>query len=327
LYFVFSLNTINDKKHTQIAMADKYVLKVTAGPSYEDQKPIGVNTEEFTRITSEHITANLTVRIQDFRGLDANGKLSDRKTSPYFSKAPHEHDRYSLQFNFTLKDDINGHDLVFGNDFDHPIRDKLPPGFQQAFNIAKWFIDPGLYGDVHADEPYLYGPLLSSMNIWRVGPKDDKEQEKLEEVRANAGADEPIMLLEGGDGDGEEVRHENKIPGDAAARKKYFLTEQHLKDFTFDKGREYSNDFFNPYLDFNDFALRLPGFSLIPGITIPIISYWDGQPLRYVMKNRKTDAALMVLVFTLVPKDEVTKADPTNAGKRSSTNETNDDLD
>lgn len=29
-----------------------------------------------------------------------------------------------------------------------------------------------------------------------------------------------------------------------------------------------------------DFALRLPGFSLIPGITIPIISYWDGQPLR-----------------------------------------------
>jgi len=34
-----------------------------------------------------------------------------------------------------------------------------------------------------------------------------------------------------------------------------------------------------------DFALRLPGFSLIPGITIPIISYWDGQPLRYVLLN------------------------------------------
>lgn len=29
-----------------------------------------------------------------------------------------------------------------------------------------------------------------------------------------------------------------------------------------------------------DFALKLPGFSYIPGITIPIISYWDGQPLR-----------------------------------------------
>jgi hypothetical protein len=64
----------------------------------------------------------------------------------------------------------------------------------------------------------------------------------------------------------------------------------------------YSNDFYNPYLDFNgrlelrlqiaggqrpwltlditDFALRLPGYGLIPGITIPIISFWDGQPLR-----------------------------------------------
>lgn len=29
-----------------------------------------------------------------------------------------------------------------------------------------------------------------------------------------------------------------------------------------------------------DFALRLPGYGMIPGITIPIISFWDGQPLR-----------------------------------------------
>jgi len=258
-------------------MADKYFLKVTAGPNYEEQKPLSINTEDFARISSDKLTANLNVRIQNYRGLDINGKASEHKTSPYFSKAPHTHDLYSLQFNFTLKEDINGHDLVFGNDFDHPIRDKLPPGFQQAFNIAKWFIDPGLYGDVHADEPYLYSPLLSSMNVWRVGPKDDREQEKLEEIRANA---EVQLLEEGGDADGDEYRTEHKIPHDAAARKKYFLTEQHLKDITFEKGREYSNDFFNPYLDFNDFALRLPGFSVIPGITIPIISYWDGQPLR-----------------------------------------------
>ncbi|KAK4555067.1 hypothetical protein LTR86_007833 [Recurvomyces mirabilis] len=286
-------------------MADRYMLNVTAGPDYENQKPISINGEEHTRITSEHLTANLTVRIQNFRGLDATGKPSTQKTSPYFSQPPHQHDLYSVQFSFTPKEDIDGNDLVFGNDFDHPIRDKLPPGFQQAFNIVKWFIDPGLYGDVHADEPYLYGPLLSSMNVWRVGPKDDKAQEKLEEERANTSSDSPEILHEGGDGDGQDYRHEFKIPDDAAARKKFFLTEQHLKDFKFEKGRSYENDFFNPYLDFNDFALRLPGFAVIPGITIPIISYWDGQPLRYVMKNRKTDQPLVVLVFTLVPKDEV----------------------
>ncbi|KAK5113649.1 hypothetical protein LTR62_003276 [Meristemomyces frigidus] len=310
-------------------MADKYMLKVTAGPDYTEQHPIAINSEEQTRITSPHLTANLNVRIQNFRGLDANGKASALKTSPYFSQPPHGHDLYSVQFSFTPKEEINGHDLVFGNDFDHPIRDKLPPGFQQAFNIVKWFIDPGLYGDVQADEPYLYGPLLSSMNVWRVGPKDDKAQEKLEEVRANASSSEPPAILqEGGDGDGEANRSQHKIPADAAARKKFFLTEQHLKDFTFESGREYSNDFFNPYLDFNEFALRLPGFSVIPGITIPIISYWDGQPLRYVMKNRKTDQPLLVLVFTLVPKEEVENGGQ-GAGEEKSTagGQGEDDLD
>lgn len=226
-------------------MADKYILKVTAGPDYTDQKPIPINTSETTHISSSHLTANLQIRIQNYRGLPTGSP----KTSPYFSKPPHEHDLYSLQFAFTPKEDINGNDLVFGNDFDHPIKDKLPPGFQQAFNMVKWFIDPGLDGDVYADEPYLYGPLLSSINTFRVGPKDDKEQEKVEEVRANA--EEGTSLAEGADGDGEDVRKEKSIPEDAAARKKYFLTEQHRKEFEFEKGREYSCDFFNPYLDFN----------------------------------------------------------------------------
>lgn len=87
------------------------------------------------------------------------------------------------------------------------------------------------------------------MNVIRVGPKDDREQEKAEEVRANR--EDEDCLEEGGDGDGMEARKEQGVPDDAAARKKHFLTEQHLKDFTFEKGREYSNDFFNPYLDFN----------------------------------------------------------------------------
>lgn len=39
-------------------MADKYLLKVTAGPSYEDQKQISVNTSEVNHITSDAITAN-----------------------------------------------------------------------------------------------------------------------------------------------------------------------------------------------------------------------------------------------------------------------------
>ncbi|KAF2486647.1 hypothetical protein BDY17DRAFT_291840 [Neohortaea acidophila] len=303
-------------------MADKYILKVTAGPDYSDQTPIPINTAETSHISSSHLTANLQIRIQNYRGLPAGSP----QTSPYFSKHPHEHDLYSLEFSFTPKEDINGHDLVFGNDFDHPIRDKLPPGFQQAFNLVKWFIDPGLYGDVHADEPYLYGPLLSSINTFRIGPKDDQEQERTEEVRANAAEGDSVE--EGGDGDGLHVREELGIPADAAARKKHFLTEAHQKAFTFEKGREYRNDFFNPYLDFNEFSLKLPGWGMIPGITLPIINYWDGQPLRshslrYVLKNRATNDPLFVIVFTLLPADG--KED--GEGEQHASANDNDDVD
>lgn len=225
-------------------MADKYILKVTAGPNYESQQPVAVNSEEAITLSNEHLTASLRVRIQNYRGLPEGSP----KTSPYFETEKHKHDLYSLAFTFTPKADIPGHDLVFGNDFDHPIRDKLPPGFNQAFKIATWFIDPGLYGDVYAEEPYLYSPLLSSMNVLRIGPKDDKEQERVEEKRAN---EELVVFEEGADGDGEAVREELGLPATGPARQKHFLTEANLNEFVFEKGREYSNDFFNPYLDFN----------------------------------------------------------------------------
>lgn len=224
--------------------ASKYQLSVTAGPDYKDQKQLSVNSEQALRVSSDLCTVDITVRVQGYHGLPEGSPT----TSPYFEDSRHKHDLYSLGFTFTPKKDINGHDLVLGNDFDHPIRDKLPPGFQQAFNLVKWFIDPGLYGDVHADEPYLYGPMLSSVNTFRIGPKDDKDQEALEEARANEAV---VVIDEGADGDGQDARHDSKIPNDAAGRKKHFLTEQHLKAFTFEKNRQYSSDFFNPYLDFN----------------------------------------------------------------------------
>lgn len=221
-----------------------YQLSITAGPNYKDQKQIPVNTEHFTRVSSDICTADIVVRVQNYHGLPAGSPT----TSSYFSTPTHRSDLYSLAFTFTPKRDLNAHDIVLGNDFDHPIRDKLPPGFQQAFQIVKWFIDPGMYADVHADEPYLYGPMLSSVNTFRVGPKDDREQEKIDEVRAN---EETVVIEEGADADGESAREESGIPKNAAGRKKHFLTEQHLKDFTFEKNRQYSSDFFNPYLDFN----------------------------------------------------------------------------
>lgn len=52
------------------------------------------------------------------------------------------------------------------------------------------------------------------------------------------------------------------------------MQEDSKEDWVWEYGRTYSVDFFNAYLDFSEFALRLPGYA------VPIMKYWDGQGLR-----------------------------------------------
>ena len=171
-------------------------------------------------------------------------------TSRYFSNESHKHDQYSIAFSFLPKETISGNALVFGNDFDNPIRDRLPPGFNTALKIVKWAIDPGLDGDVYADRPHLYGPALSSWNILRIGEKVAGKGE------GDGGWKIPVtvhedVILEGGEGDGVEIRKEKGIPEDGDKRKKFYLDQKKREDFDFEEGRVYQADFFNPYLDFN----------------------------------------------------------------------------
>lgn len=267
-------------------MADKYLLRVTAGPGYDTagHVEVPVNTAEPVTISSDLIDAQLRVRIQNYRGLPRGSP----STSPYFSAEPHasNDDQYSIAFRFTLKqpppptaaraatptstaapDDaeagggggggVSGRDLQFGNDLDRPIGERLPPGFNTALNIVRWWVDPGLEGDAYADRPHLYGPALSSLNVLHVGGGGEEEVER-----------------EGGDGDGMEERRAVGMPGGARERMKWALGKGARDGWVWRFGREYAVDFFNPYLDFNEFAVRLPGFHL------RVLRYWDGQGLR-----------------------------------------------
>lgn len=281
-------------------MAHNYILQVTAGSEYDTRAHhiVPVNSPKTVSIHTEHMSIDLNVRVQNYRGLPKQSP----GTSPYFDLPLHakNDDQYSIAFRFTPKSNISGDDLVFGNDFDHPIRDRLPPGFNTAFRIVKWVIDPGLDGDVYADKPYLYGPTASSVNILHVGGEGNK-----------AGYEEDIGLVfeEGGDEEGMEIRTAKGVPDTDAARKKHFLNEERRKDWDWEEGKTYGCDFYNPYLDFNEFALRLPGF------TLPIMKYWDGQglrkeqkrshTLRYVLKDRKTSTVFFVVCFTLYLKEDV----------------------
>ena len=233
-----------------------------------------------SRTTGERLPIHRDFAANDVVGLPEGSP----STSPYFSTPQHPYDRYSISFSFVPKHDIAGDKLVFGNDFEHPIRDRLPPLFDKAFGIVKWWIDPGLDGDVYGDEPYLYGALLSSINVLRIGDKKGDKKAEAASGKADGAYEnvkggeegEAVVYTEGADGSGESVRKEHHIPAGSSQRQKYFLTEANRKNFTFEAGREYKCDFFNPYLDFNEFALKI-GYGL-PNISI--IGHWDGQPLR-----------------------------------------------
>ncbi|KAJ9655182.1 hypothetical protein H2198_005878 [Neophaeococcomyces mojaviensis] len=280
----------------------KYRLRVTAGPAYDPSthKVVPVNSPETLTFENDHIIISLAVRLKHFTGFPA----SSPQTSSYFEHTLHKWDQYSIAFSFIPKVDIPGTELVFGNDFDRPIRDRLPPGFNQALRIVKWWIDPGLEGDAYADKPYLYGPALSSWNYLRICDKvvqDDEIGDHEAWKIPNATAFHEQIVEEGAEGDGEEARQEAGIPDDAAGRKKHFLTKSNLEHFTFEKGRLYQSDFGNGYLDFNDFSLKLPGFSL------NVIAYVDSKTheLRYTLKNFKTGEVYCVVLFTLLFGDEL----------------------
>ncbi|KAJ9294696.1 hypothetical protein DTO271G3_6616 [Paecilomyces variotii] len=270
---------------------EKYRLKVTAGPDYDTKthQVVPVNKDQTLHFENEHAIVSVCVRVQDYTGYPDGSP----KSSSYFSHPLHQNDQYSIAMQLVPKTPINGDDLIFGNDFERPIRDRLPPGFNAALRIVKWVLDPALDGDAYADKPYLYSPALASWNQFRIGDKTSSSNK--------APVIHDRIIEEGAEGSGVEVRKEANIPETVDQRRKHFLWDQNRKNFELEPGRAYMADFGNPYLVFNDFSLRLPGFNL------QVAKYIDEKhhKLRYVLKNRKTGHVYLVVLFTLLLRDRI----------------------
>lgn len=289
--------------------AEKYRLIVTAGGSYDTSKhaQVPVNTGEAVYIENDFVKAKVKVRIREYKGLPSRSPSS----SPYFDSPKHTKDQYSIAFSFVPKQDIPSVNTVWGNDFDHPVRDRLPPGFNTAFKIVKEFIDPGLSCDAYADEPWLYGPSLSCWFAFRIG-------EKLEEGEDLPAPSEEDPMEDGADGSGMEVRQKLGIPDNNEKRRKFFLSASNRENVVFEKGRVYQADFYNPYIDFGNFSLKLPGFSL------KVIKYVDQKShcLRYVFKNKESGDVYVNVNLRLLWGEDLAKAleeeekRPSTAGAR-----------
>lgn len=274
-----------------------YKLLVQAGPSYDEatHRIVTVNDPEPFRIDGPYMAVNLYVRVRDYDGLP----FKSPRHSSYFDHEMHLRDLFSIGFSFIPKKNIDSKSLVWGVDFDHPIRDQLPPGFDLAYKIAKTLVDPGMNCDAYCDRPWSYGPALSCWYAFRIG-----------ERRTPAKGDQTLTfstqdaIEEGADGEGRSVREKLCVPKNAKKRRKHFQYLTNREAFQLEKDRVYHADFYTPYFDPNKVILKLPG------IKIRVLKYVNlkTHTLRYVLKDWEKNETYLVVVLKLLFAEELARA-------------------
>ncbi|GAO50435.1 hypothetical protein G7K_4561-t2 [Saitoella complicata NRRL Y-17804] len=249
-------------------------LKVSAGASKDCTKLtlVSVNDDDDpTKILGPHFDGELVVRIRDFTGVAPNGK-QPQGLSDYFMGTQ---DTFSLQWKGRFKGDWTADDIVFGNDFDHPIKDSLPTSTSLGLKALSW-IDPTLETDLYGNKPWALSPLLSTMNIINASPCDEAGG-ALHRITEDASA----------------LTGEQQ---DAAARRTWFANQVNRKKTTIPEDMTIQGDFSNPFVDFKSISAHLPYVNL----NISILQYWDGQPLRYVCRTRNDQTIFFVVLLELV---------------------------
>jgi hypothetical protein len=277
------------------ANADKYFIQVTSGTSFEDTKAKEITINGPPTQLSKNV--KVAVRIREYQGLPEGSPA----TSPYFDDHAHTHDTYSIAVSWIPEEEIDADDLVWGIELINPIRDRIPGRFiTTAFNIVKRFVDSSLQCDPDADQPWVNGPVLCSTAItFSIGSKGNCEL--------------PAILTEGGLSSDSTVRQSHGIPTSDTQRRKHFLDEQNRKDFIFEKGRCYAFDFHNGYIDWKNYALKLPGFSF------GVLKYINDRThtTRFVLRSRKTGKVYVATTFRLLYGEELEKAKKKSASAAS----------
>ncbi|KAG0037463.1 hypothetical protein BGZ82_002462 [Podila clonocystis] len=308
----------------------RYRLRVSVGPSAnaKDLKPIAPNDDSHPLwIESDEFVGQVVVRI---KGLDKTygyeeGAQQDNikamPDSPWFHKPGADSNLSSIQIQGRFKRSWTGDQIVFGNQFEQPLR--LPPFSSIALKFVQ-FIDPGLQADIYSDKPWAFSPLIATMNTVNVSEwQADSAAHTIEGKQNHSRGELPPWPSSEGDhipedtsllsrpkektettakDNGKEVTDlasTASVTMDTAARRYYFSKVANLEKHTYEPDHVYGFDFFNPYLDFASFTLKVPGFS------VDITRYWDGQPLTYIVKSKDNSAVFLVVQFELVPVTDV----------------------
>lgn len=227
----------------------KLTLRISIGSSHSDTTYAYVNDpSKATKIKNDVFDGHVLVRVRDYKGLAPDNSEVKSNDTEYFSNTS---DTSSVQFCGKILVDATGDDLLFGNDFDSPIKASLPPGTSLGLKALKW-IDPSMETDLYADKPWAFSPLIATMNLLNTVDQSPASPDftRVEEDTSNL-VKEKINVKQ---------------------RRAYFADATHRKAQSL-HGLYLSADFSNPYIDFNSLSIALPYVNL----HVDILKYWKGE--------------------------------------------------
>ncbi len=328
----------------KLAKPEDYSLKVSIGSDNDPSKMVQINPNDEHRpfyIDNEFYCGYILVRMLNYPGMVPEG--CERIANPPSNYFHGRNRRYSIMFQGKFKQDWNGDDIIFGTDFDEPVR--MPTGIGIAVKIAQW-LDPNIQMDLYSKTPYMFSPLLCAMNYLSVFDPSDpelqdpevnteeakpkkkgfkgfslskkKESEKVasptEKITSPRLSDTDALLTE------EEKKmfqtvgrwsfHSRNIPENISTQvdEKLALTyDKRKKYFSEPKKRQaYTIHKDLVYcMDYYDAYLDMYTLSVrLPGFNLSVFKYWDDQPLRLSARTKDGKIKFFVIRFEWVPNEQ-----------------------
>jgi len=279
-----------------------YILQVKAGSDLNNLQVVKVNQEGAPlTIDSPYFTGRICIRILGFDGVTPANE-APISNSAYFNGTQR---LFSIQIQGRFKNPTTADDLMWGIDFDQKL--SVPRMADIALKFVQHTIDPSLECDLHAEKPWSRSPLIATMNTVSIMKLSGNTAVK---------AESPAPLPPWPSPNGEHVE-ENTAAGipqnhhmETGERRKFLKDAAHRQSVAVTPDQVYDFDFFNPFLDFENFQIKFPAVHF----SMNIMKYYNGEPLRYACKSRDHKTTFFVTQFELVDASQRVKPAVTPAG-------------
>lgn len=236
-------------------------LLIQAASSHEGRRSIvPINTGNFVNLASEIGNFAVSINIKNF-----DGCKNHKENSSYNIKSEVEGattgsvkpPNLRIFVKFTPLLDIEGSKLLFGNDCEVPISQKVPTSLiSTGLHFFKWFVNPTINSNLYDEKPYLYGLALNSFTKIGRGSLIDEQKFVLQETECLSVNDE--------------------IPTAPAKRQKYFCNLKNCESYKFEKDQTYFFLFDTNLINIGDstYNVSIPTFG-DKTIDIDVLRYSD----------------------------------------------------